>query len=554
MITEQYDSTPAERSAALFSFINRKGLSVIHWLQLCQFVSEHRIMYHKYEVVHVFTKKNEEITMSKRPNIIIINPDEMRWDTMGHMGNCAASTPRLDSFAATEAVSFENAFCQNPVCVPSRCSFFTGLYPHVNGYRTMHYLIHDGKDTMFSELRRAGYSVWMNSRNDFIAANVPGEMATQFDEIYTYPRGEGINSSKGVKVMEEYPYSHYIGITEEVKTDIGDTVAACERIRRQKTEDKPLCLFIGWMNPHVPYVTDQEHYDRINPEKMEERVKLKDTSGKSAMIHKLHELAGMETFSEELFDEMRRVYLAQCSYIDDLFGMIVDALKEAGIYDDTAIFFLSDHGDFAGDFDLPEKAQNSFEDILTRVPLLVKPPKGEAVNAGKTAALTELVDFYATVMDYAGVQPGHDQFGVSLRPVIENRNTPNRKYVFSEGGRRACEKQADEYHKYGDAGPKKTSDYWAKMNAEADDFAHEKGTMIRDERYKYVMRLSGTDEFYDLQEDPREMKNVIDDPRYEKEILRMKLEMLKWYQETCDTVQREFDSRFLTEESIRPVA
>ena len=140
-----------------------------------------------------------------------------------------------------------------------------------------------------------------------------------------------------------------------------------------------------------------------------------------------------------------------------------------------------------------------------------------------------------------------------LRPVIEDRNAKVRTYAYSEGGRRACEKQADEYHKFGETGPKKSNDYWAKMNAEADDFAHEKGTMIRDERYKYVMRLSGTDEFYDLQKDPKETENVIADPRYEKEILRMKLEMLKWYQETCDTVPREFDSRSLTEESLRPV-
>ena len=489
--------------------------------------------------------------MKKRPNIIIINPDEMRWDTMGHMGNPAASTPNLDRFAKEDAVSFENAYCQNPVCVPSRCSFFTGLYPHVNGYRTMHYLIHDGKDTMFAELRRAGYHVWINSRNDFIAANVPGEYATQFDELYTYPRGQGIGGARH-KVTEEYPYSHYIGVTDEIRTDMGDTLAACERIRRHKEGDAPLCLFVGWLNPHVPYVTDREHYDRIDPEKIAPRVNIKDTKGKSAMIHKLREFADTDKIPEEMWREIQRIYLAQCAYVDDMFGMITDALKEAGIYDDTLIVFLSDHGDFAGDFDLPEKAQNSFEDILTKVPLLIKPPKGESVDAGVTKALTELVDFYATVMDYAGVEPGHDQFGVSLRPVIEDRTKENRQYVFSEGGRRACEKQADEFHKYGDEGPKKTSDYWAKMNAEADDFAHEKGTMICDGTYKYVLRLSGTDEFYDLAIDPQEKINRIGEEKYAGEILRLKLAMLKWYQETCDTVQREFDSRFLTEESITP--
>ena len=79
-----------------------------------------------------------------KPNIVIFNPDEMRWDTMSHMGNPAARTPFLDEFARQDGVSFSNAYCQNPVCVPSRCSFFTGLYPHVNGHRTMQHLLHEG--------------------------------------------------------------------------------------------------------------------------------------------------------------------------------------------------------------------------------------------------------------------------------------------------------------------------------------------------------------------------------------------------------------------------
>lgn len=487
--------------------------------------------------------------MTKRTNIIIINPDEMRWNTMGHMGNPAASTPVLDAFAATEAVSFAHAYCQNPVCVPSRCSFLSGLYPHVNGHRTMHYLLHEGQDTLFAELRQAGYRVWMNSRNDFIAGNIPGLMATQFDEM---EMPENSLMKEHHEILPEFPYSHFIGVTDEIRTDLADTAAACERIRRQKDAEEPLCLFLGWANPHVPYVTDQQHYDRIDEALIPDRIRFSETSGKSEMIRRLREYADMDRFREEQFREMQRVYLAQCSYIDDLFGMVIAALKEAGIYDDSAIFFLSDHGDFAGDYDLPEKAQNSFEDVLTRVPLLIKPPKSEICDAGITRALTELVDFYATVMDYAGVEPSHDHFGRSLRPVIEDRSRANRQYVFAEGGRRPSEKQADEYHYFGPQGPEKTHDYWAKMQAEADDDAHAKGTMIFDGRYKYVLRLNGRDEFYDLQEDPKEMINRIDHERYAARILQLKLAMLEWYQETCDTVPREYDSRRLTEESLMP--
>ena len=83
--------------------------------------------------------------MAKRPHIIIFNPDEMRSSALAHLGNPAAVTPNLDAFAASEAVSFRNAYCQNPVCVPSRCSFFTGLYPHVHGHRTMSHLLRPGE-------------------------------------------------------------------------------------------------------------------------------------------------------------------------------------------------------------------------------------------------------------------------------------------------------------------------------------------------------------------------------------------------------------------------
>ena len=125
------------------------------------------------------------VEMKKRPNIVIFNPDEMRWDTLGHMGlNPAAVTPNLDKFAREEAVSFSNAYCQNPVCVPSRCSFLTGLYPHVRGHRTMQHMLHEDESSLFSELKNAGYYVWLNDRNDLVAGQIPGLYESHADEIY----------------------------------------------------------------------------------------------------------------------------------------------------------------------------------------------------------------------------------------------------------------------------------------------------------------------------------------------------------------------------------
>lgn len=94
-----------------------------------------------------------------KPNIIIFNPDQMRADSLAHLGNPASITPNLDRFAHEDAVSFRNAFCQNTVCVPSRCSFLTGLYPHVRGHRTMSYMLHEDESSLLSELKQSGYYV-----------------------------------------------------------------------------------------------------------------------------------------------------------------------------------------------------------------------------------------------------------------------------------------------------------------------------------------------------------------------------------------------------------
>src|SRR5512140_1950578 len=87
------------------------------------------------------SKKGGAGETMKRPNLLIINPDQWRGDVLGHLGNRAAQTPVLDRLVATDAVSFANTFCQNPVCTPSRCSFMTGWYPHVRGHRTMFHML-----------------------------------------------------------------------------------------------------------------------------------------------------------------------------------------------------------------------------------------------------------------------------------------------------------------------------------------------------------------------------------------------------------------------------
>lgn len=494
--------------------------------------------------------------MGGQPHIIIFNPDEMRADAMGHLGNPAAATPFLDAFARREAVSFSRAYCQNPVCVPSRCSFFTGLYPHVRGHRTMGHLLRPGEDSLFSELKRAGYYVWMNDRNDLLAGQIPGWAESHASEIYYCgqelqgpgPLQAGVRGNPGGKNF----YSHFEGQlgTDErgLRRNSDDEAvdAAVDCIRR-RPKDQPLCIFLGLFYPHPPYQVEEPFFSAIDRKKLPGRVRPEACVGKSKMLEEIRSHAGMEGYTEEDWNELRAVYLGMCAKIDAQFGKLMDVLKEEGIYDDSAVFFLSDHGDFTGDYGLPEKAQNCFEDCLTRVPLLVKPPRGIPLDPGVTSSLAELVDFYATAMAFAGVRPSHTHFGRSLLPVLENRETEVRDFACCEGGRLPEETHCDEYHN-----PDGTEDgiwdmYWPKKKAQSDNEAHAKAIMLRGRRFKYISRLAGQDELYDMVNDPKETVNLAGRPEYRDTLTELRFEMLKWLQATDDIVPFEEDSRFTRE-------
>lgn len=490
--------------------------------------------------------------MAKKPHLIIFNPDEMRWDTMRHMGNEAAYTPFLDEIASSDAVSFSNAYCQNPVCVPSRCSFFTGLYPHTNGHRTMSNLLKPHEKSFFSEVKENGYYVWMNDRNDLYAGQIPGWVESNADEIYyAFPNGEKapgpIEDPRG-ELGSKYYYSHYHGL---LKTDEDgnsynaddDTVdAAVEKIKNWNNE-KPLCMFLGLMYPHVPYQIEKKYYDLIDRSKLPERVKFKDCSGKSKMIESYRKYQNLESLTDEEWDDIRVTYLAMVSKIDDQFKRLCDALKEAGMYDDSAIFMFSDHGDFAGNYELAEKAQSSYEDCLCRVPFLVKPPKGIDIKPGISDSMVELVDFYATAMDFAGIKPGQTHFGKSLVPVLKDHDYEIREFSCCEGGRLPGETWCDEYHNAAGKEANVKEEYWPKKKAQSDDFAHAKGIMIRTKNYKYVSRITSEDELYDMVNDPNEKHNLINDDSLALVKADLQIKLLKWLQSTSDIVPMEMDRR-----------
>ncbi len=490
--------------------------------------------------------------MPSRPDIILFNPDQWRGDVLGHMGNPAAVTPTLDDAAARDFVSFRSAFCQNSVCTPSRCSFMTGWYPHVRGHRSLFHMLQPTDPCLLKVLKDDGYHVWWGGKNDLVPAQ------NGFDAYCNVKHTPREKTEPGVHELHRRQwethspdyYAMYVGrltptLPISVETDVyydGDwaqVLAAADHIRTAP-RDKPLCVYLPLNHPHPPYGVEEPYYSQVDRSKLPPRVPAPaGWAGKPSLLRGIHERQALQHYTEAQWDELRATYYGMCARADAQFGVILQALRDSGRYDNAAVFFFSDHGDFTGDYGLVEKTQNTFEDCLTRVPFFIKPPGGAKGRISE--ALVELIDMPATVYDYCGITPAYTHFGRSLRPILESSSDTHRDAVFCEGGRLENEMHASEGQsniQYDQSSP-----YWPRVGLQQRIPEHSKAVMVRTHRYKYVRRLYENDELYDLQIDPHEQANHIDDNTYAAVLGELRSRLLDWYQQTCDVVPHTADRR-----------
>ena len=487
-----------------------------------------------------------------RPNIVIFNPDHYRGEAMGHMGNPCAVTPNLDRLIETDAVSFRNAFAQNGVCTPSRCSLMSGWYPHVRGHRTMFHLLHRDEPVLLRTLKEAGYFVWWGGKNDLVPAQ---EGFDAFCDVkYEPPRPPGThhNASGGWRGDPDSDtfHSFFRGRLEKTPgddvfydLDWANVRGAVEQIANLPA-DRPFCIYLPLLFPHPPVAVEEPFFSMIDRGKVPARIPTPEPwDGKPSMLKGICENTRMQTWTEGRWTELRAVHYGQCARVDHQFGLILQALRDAGAYDSTAVFFFSDHGMYAGDYGLVDINQNTFEDALLNVPLVVKPPAGVAVEPGIRDALVELVDFPITVEDLLGLTPRHTHFGRSLRPVIAGETAEHRDAVFAEGGRLHDEEHCKELE-YAPGHQDPTDWYYPRLILQAGDGPeHTKAVMCRTRDYKYVYRLYESDELYDLRDDPQELHNRIDDAGLAGVLAELRLRLLRFFVETGDVVPHAPDSR-----------
>ena len=499
----------------------------------------------------------------RRPDLIIFNPDQWRGDVLGHAGNPAAVTPAIDRMVAQDAVSFSRAFCQNPVCTPSRCSFMSGWYPHVRGHRTMHHMLHPewNEPNLLRILKQHGYFVWWGGKNDLVPgqADLSPYCDVRFNPTAADYRRWGCTPRPGNHGPDlawrgdpggDNFFSFFKGRLERggepfyCDRDWAMVLGAIDFLRGYRGA-QPLCIYLPLTFPHPPYGVEEPWYGTVDRSALPPRIPAPAAdTGKPSILGGIRRGQRLQGWGEARWSELRAAYYGMCARVDHQFGLLVDALRECGRYDNAAIFLFSDHGDFTGDYGLVEKTQNTFEDCLIRVPLIVKPPAGAAVTPRVCDALVELVDFTATVYDLTGIDPGYDHFGRSLLPLLSGGGAGDgRDAVFCEGGRRLGEVQASERESASAAGSLGLYAPRIQLQVQLDAPYHGKAAMCRTATHKYVQRLYESDELYDLARDPGERRNLVAEPAYRGVLGELRLRLLRWYQETCDVVPRATDSR-----------
>ncbi|MEM7020329.1 MAG: sulfatase-like hydrolase/transferase [Pseudomonadota bacterium] len=351
--------------------------------------------------------------MPDRPHIIIFNPDQWRGDVMGHMGHPAVQTPVLDNLVASDAVSFRHAFVQATVCTPSRCSFMTGWYPHVRGHRTMHHMLNPelGETNLLKVLRDNGYFVWWGGKNDL----VPGQLGFEDHcDIHFRPHRPdyerwGVTPKAGshggdLSWRGESDGDNYFSFFKG-ELDTGGESFYCDAdwamvlgaidFLKSYDGDQPLCIFLPIGYPHPPYCVEEPWYSITDRDAIPERYQYDTWDDKPGLLSGIRDGQALTGWTEVRWRELRATYYGMCSRVDHQLGLLVEALKDSQLYDDSALFVFSDHGDFTGDYGLVEKTQNTFQDCLSRVPFIVKPPHSVATVNGIREQLVELVDFPA---------------------------------------------------------------------------------------------------------------------------------------------------------------
>lgn len=439
----------------------------------------------------------------QRPNIILLMTDQQRFDALGCMGNDAVLSPNIDALAA-DGTLFMNGYSTCPSSTPARAGLLTGMAPWHHGMLGYGRVAPTYRNEMPRMLHNAGYYTygigkmhWHPQRNghgfDGLLLDESGRVEDPFFvsdyRQWLQQQAPGVDPDVTGVGWNDHGARVY-QLDEKLHPTYWTGETACAFIRNYNN-DKPLFMKVSFARPHSPYDPPKRLLDKYAKRTMPERVigDWADRYGKEQDPAKANPSAAYGNFGEAYAQNSKRHYYASVTFIDEQVGRIIRELKRKGMYENTLILFLSDHGDMLGDHHHWRKTY-PFEGSV-HVPYLVKWPKADGVKPGRVTQPVELRDVLPTFLQAAGAAVPDSMDGRPLQMLVDGRSADWRRYIDLEHAR--CYSRDED---------------WCGLT---------------DGKMKYVWYFyDGRELLFDLTKDPYEQHNAVADNAYANQLKAMR--------------------------------
>ena len=457
-----------------------------------------------------------------KPNILFVISDQHNAKILGCAGHAEARTPNIDKLAQ-EGVRFANAVTQNPICTPSRVSFLSGQYPHNHGYFGLGGPNPAGLPSLLGHFRNSGYATaaigkvhcpeyWIEDDSDLFLETYDDCSIEGGKEYGNYLKAKGIDGLREDEYYPEQPEKTSQSCDGRPSNlDYEDSVEGWivrQTIRfmeQAKAENRPFIAHASLPRPHQVYSPSRRFWDLYDQKSLSLPPNFTyDNSLKAPHLRKAVErwkrgdwtLFEPRTYGAGALRKLHG-YLGCVSQVDYAVGELTEWLQANECGENTIVVYASDHGDYACEHGIMEKAPGICSDAITRIPFVWKWPQG--IRAGHVVEETvEAIDLSSTLCELAGIDRMETSDGVNLAGLLHGK--------------------AGAVHRIG-----VTEFAWSKS--------------VRSGRYRLVYYPremfpddypDGFGELYDLESDPWEMANLYFEKQYSSMVEELRNELLNW--------------------------
>ncbi|MEM7538411.1 MAG: sulfatase-like hydrolase/transferase [Chloroflexota bacterium] len=486
--------------------------------------------------------------MNKQPNVVIIMTDQQRADLTTREGFPLDTTPFQDELAR-QGAWFARAYTTVPACGPARVSMLTGRYPNATRVRTNHNL-EDATyaQDMFEVFRGQGYQTALCGKNH--------TYLTRDDVDFWYGAGH-LNTEDGDSTPEYQAFEDFMRETHfqvsleptpfpiEVQFPYRIVNKAQEWIEGL-AEDNPFFLWLSFPEPHNPYQVPEPYYSMFPPEDLPPTIADESTLATKGFKYEWCRESFMLAFPDfaEHLPRARANYLGLLRLLDDQIKRFVAFLEQAGLRDDTIIIFLSDHGDFVGEYGLMRKGPN-LPEALSRIPFIVTGP-GVTQQDDAHPAHISIADILPTLCEAIGAKIPVGTQGRSLWPLLTGQAYPEAEFAsaYAEhgfGGHYYGWDEdldpSDDGRQVGSVSKDGRGDNtvtWGKYDCLNSWTQCGQMRMVRKGDWKLTWDMQGNGALYNLVDDPSELDNRFGQANVVEKQQELMADLLTWMLRTQD--------------------